>query len=198
METQTPDSNVALSEEVEQLERELANKRAEAERIKAAALADIVSDPTKAVSTKISEEVVSQINSDETTQEKVAKVAEKIVDHGLTANVRKAEAVEHRASSEAKDADFENNKAEYLHHGVDHKVPKWQSKMMIAMNNVWFVILSTVFFFTFIPFSMFMSRIKSLSGILKFVAITIGIICLLAMLFGLTVWVLKLCGINLW
>ena len=43
---------------------------------------------------------------------------------------------------------------------------------------------------------MFMSRIKALNGILKFVAIAIGVILLLTMLFGVTVLVLHLCGID--
>lgn len=197
MEIQTADT-AALSAEVEQLEQQLVARRMENERVKSQALVDIVSDPTKAVSAKISEEIVTQINTDGTTQTKFAKVASNIVDRGLNANTRKAEAVEHKASSEAKDADFENNCAEYLHHGVKHKVQPWQSKVMIAMNNIWFVIISILCFFTIIPFSMFMSRIKALSGILKFVAIAVGILLLLAILFGLTVWVLKLCGIQLW
>lgn len=170
----------------------------ETDKLKEQIVTDIAMDPTKAVAAKISEKIITQINSDQNTQEKIADVADKIIDHGINTNTLKAEAAEHRAASEAKDTDFTNNASEYLHHGIDHKVQPWQSKLMIVMNNIWFVIISVLFFFTFIPFSMFMSRVKALSGILKFVAITIGVLCLLLILFGLTTWILRKCGINLW
>ena len=144
--------NEALAAEVEQLEQQLAKKKSTYEDVKAKVVADIVIDPMKVVSTKISDEIVDKINNDDSAAVKISEVADQIVDHGIKANKRVAEAVEHRASAEAKDADFENNKSEYLHHGIDYKVQPWQSKLMIIMNNIWFVILSFIFFFSFIQY----------------------------------------------
>ena len=185
-----------MIDENQDLQKQLEAKREELERIKAQALVEVVADPTKAVATKVSQAVAHKIDTDKTVSKKVDSVAAKIIDKGLQANTKQADAAHSAALAKAKDQDFANNKEEYLHHGVQGRVQPWQSTMMIWMNNIWFVILSIIFFFTFVPFSMFMSRIKALSGILKFVAITIGVSLLLIILASITFWVLHVT--NVW
>jgi hypothetical protein len=164
---------------------------------KGKAIAEIMKSPSAVVAAKVSENVVIKINTDEQTGKRVEQVAEKIIGSGLKAEDNKATAAGIRAESEVKDADFESNKAEFLHHGIDHKVKPWQSKVMCVINDIWFVIISIIFAFTLVPFSEFLSRIRAYSRLLRFVAGFVGISMLLTMLFGLTVLVLNVCGIDL-
>jgi maltodextrin utilization protein YvdJ len=95
-------------------------------------------------------------------------------------------------------ADFEKYKNEYLYHGIDHKVDKkWKKNLLLIINDIWFVIWAVISMFTIVPVSTFLSRIKALSGFIRVVAVTLGVLLLLTCLFGLTLFILGRFGIKI-
>lgn len=157
---------------------------------------EIVQDPSKALNVKLSESIASTIENSKEVSEKVSTTAHKIVDKGLKAQENKADASVIDSEDETLEADFRKNKNEYLYHGIDHKIDKkWKRSLLHFINDIWFVIWAIVSFFTIVPVSTFLSRIKALSGFIKGVAVILGILLLLACLGGLTYMCLKWCGV---
>ena len=115
---------------------------------------------------------------------------------GLKAQENKATAQVISSEDETIKADFDKNKDEYLYHGIDHKIDaKWKRTMLLRINDVWFVIWAIISCFTIVPVSTFLSRIKALKGIVKGVAIVLGICLILAILGGVTYAILRRCGV---
>lgn len=199
-----------LKKELEEMQDELNEKlkeqqekeKQEAEQIKAKAdaeareMAAIVQDPTKALNTKLNMKVAEHIDNSKEVAEKISSTADKLVDKGLKAQENKADAQVILSEDETIEADFKKNEKEYLYHGIDHKVDKqWKRTLLLRINDVWFVVWAIVSCFTIVPVSTFLSRIKALKGLVKGVAIVIGILLMLGCLGGLTYALLKWCGV---
>lgn len=157
----------------------------------------IVQDPTKALSTKLNLKVAEHIDNSPEVANKISATADKLVEKGLLTQENKADAQITQSEDEKIEASFKKNKDEYLYHGIDHKIDKkWKETLILRINDVWFVIWAIVSCFTIVPVSTFLSRIKALKGIVKGVAIVLGILMMLACLGGLTYFILRKCGVN--
>lgn len=191
--------------EEEQRNRELALEKAQAEayaRAKAEsetkALADIVTDTNKTLQTKLNTQLATHIENNKEVAKKIENTATQLVDKGLEVQSNSATAKIIESEDEILEADYKKYKDEYLYHGIDHKIDKaWKKRLILTINNIWFVIWAIISCFTIVPVSTFLSRIKALSGFIKGVAVTLGVILLLGCLFGLTVLVLNKCGVNI-
>lgn len=184
-----------IKEEVNRREESYAKAKAEAE---VRELSSIAQDPTKALQTKLNTEVAKHIDSSQEVAQRIGKTADKLVDKGLQAQENKAVASVILSEDDILEADFKKNKDEYMYHGIDHKIDKqWKRKMIHIINDIWFVIWAMVSFFTIVPVSTFLSRIKALKGIVKGVAIVLGILLLLSCLAGITLLILRKCGVNI-
>lgn len=162
------------------------------------ALADIATDTNKTLSTKLNTHLAQKIDNDEKVADKIEDMASKLVDKGLKVQENKVDADLLQTEDDILVADYEKYKNEYLYHGIDHKIDKkWKKNLVLWMNDIWFVIWAIVSFFTIVPVSTFLSRINALKGFIKGVAIVLGIVLLLACLFGVTVLILRKCGINI-
>lgn len=187
------DKNAETAKGSQQPDTEYIKAKAAAE---AHETAQIVQDPTKALNTKLNLKVAEHIDQSPEVATKISQTADKLVDKGLKAQENKATAQVISSEDETIEADFKKNKDEYLYHGIDHKIDKeWKRKMLLVINDIWFVIWAIVSCFTIVPVSTFLSRIKALRGIVKGVAVVIGILLLLAILTGITFAILKWCGV---
>lgn len=156
------------------------------------AVAQIIVDPLKVVSTKISQTIGKKIADDPNINKKIDGVADKIIDDGIAANTANADAGRSNSEADAMLADFNKNKDEFLHHGINHKIAPWQSAMLLIMNSIWFVLISIVNFVTFLPISIVLSRIATLKGLLKGIAVTIAAVLLIAILVVIILSILRL------
>ena len=191
--------NINFDEELEKIQQqkeiEYAKAKAESET---QALADIVTDTNKTLQTKLNTKLAQHIDTNQEVAEKIEKTATKLVDKGLEVQDNKATASIVKSEDEVLQADFEKYKDEYLYHGIDHKIDKkWKKTLVLTINDIWFVIWAIISCFTIVPVSTFLSRIKALSGFIRAVAVTLGVLLLLGCLFGLTVFVLRQCGVNI-
>lgn len=161
------------------------------------AMAEILGDPRKAIGAKISGAIATKIDTDNKIADKVSRAADNIIDSGIVEQTNKAEASTIRSDDDKNQALYEKYKNEYLYHGLDHKVDKaWKTKMMGVMNDIWFVIFAIISFFTIVPISIFVERIKVLHGLVKWAYGAVGIILALGLLFAIIVLILHFCGIN--
>lgn len=193
-----------MDKTIEELEAELKSKvqsqneayaKAKAES-ETKELANIVTDPSKTLNTKLSQKLAEKIDTSKEVDEKVAETTELLVDKGLQAQKNKATASVILSEDETLEADYQKNKDEYMYHGIDHKIDKeWKRKIIHIINDIWFVIWAFVGFFTIVPVSTFLSRVKALKGIVKGLAIVLGILMLLSILAGLTYATLKWSGV---
>lgn len=188
----TPSSDTPSSEENSQ-NSEYIKAKAQAE---AQELSKIVQDPTKALNTKLNMKVAEHIDKSPEVAGKISATADKLVEKGLKTQENKASAEVILSEDETLEADFTKNKNEYLYHGIDHKIDrKWKQTLLLRINDFWFIIWAIVSCFTIVPVSTFLSRIKALKGIVKGVAIVLGILMLLACCGGATYALLKWCGV---
>ena len=168
------------------------------DEVKAMALAEIVSDPQKAINAKISGAIAEKIDNDETVVKRVGETAEHIIDANLNIKENKAKASDINSQDDINEANFKKYESEYKYHGLDHKVDKpWKTKIISAMNDIWFVIFSFVSFFTIVPVSIFMDRLRVLNGFVKWVYVVLGVMLLLSILFGIVVLIFNACGYDL-
>lgn len=182
-----------FNEDLEKIEKIKVEAKANAE---AKEMSNIIQDPTKALQTKLNMKVAEHIDNSQMVAEKIEQTADKLVDKGLKVQENKAVANVILSEDETLEADFQKNKDEYLYHGIDHKIDKeWKRKILHTINDIWFVIWAIVSFFTIVPVSTFLSRVKALKGIVKGVAIVLGILLLLGCLTGLTFACLKWSGL---
>lgn len=185
----------------QELERELEKAKQEAyakEKAKSEveAVTDIVSDTNRTLQTKLNSKLAQHIDNNQIVAEKIEKTADKLVEKGLQVQDNKATANIMMSEDEILEADYVKNKNEYLYHGIDHKIDKeWKRKIILIINDIWFVIWALVSFFTIVPVSTFLSRIKALSGLVRLIAIIIGVILLLLCVLGVTYAVLDWSGL---
>ena len=189
-------------EKFNEMQRQIDMKNAEEAYAKAKAeeevkqIAIIAQDPQKAIQAKLGEKLAREIETNPDVDKKVAETTQILVDKGLEEQRNKAEASVTDSENEKLNADFRKNKDEYLYHGIDHKIDEqWKRKLLLFINDIWFVIWAIVSCFTIVPVSTFLSRIKALRGFIKGVAVVIGIMLGLVCLGGLTYGCLKWTGV---
>lgn len=175
------------------LEKERLKVKADAEAHETALIAQ---DPTKSLQTKLNLKVAEHIDTSKAVAERIEQTADKLVEKGLRTQENKADAGIILSEDEKIEADYKQHSAEYLYHGINHKVDKpWKRTMMFIINDIWFVIFAIISFFSIVPVSMFLSRIKALSGFVKWLAVAVGVLLLLVCLFGLTYGCLNWVGV---
>ena len=187
---------------LDELENEIKRRNADEAYAKAKAetevkeMSSIIQSPQKALNAKLSDKIGKEIEQSEEVDKKVAETTQILVDKGLEEQRNKAVASVINSENETIEADFNKHKDEYLYHGIAHKIDKkWKRNLILFLNDIWFVALAILSFFTIVPFSMFLARIAALKGFIKGVAITVGTLCLLAIVGGLTYASLKWCGV---
>jgi hypothetical protein len=187
---------------LDEMQRQIDNMKAEEAYAKARAetevkeMSVIAQDPQKAIQYKLGEKLAKEIESSTEVDKKVAETTQILVDKGLEEQHNKAVASVINSENETIEADFNKHKDEYLYHGIDHKIDKvWKRQLLLIINDFWFIIWALVSMFTIVPVSTFLSRIKALSGFIKWVAIMIGITLGLSCLGALTYACLNWCGV---
>lgn len=184
-----------MQKQIDSMKSEEAYAKAKAET-EVKEMSVIAQDPQKVIGVKLSEKLAKEIETSAEVDKKVAETTQILVDKGLEEQQNKAQASVIKSENETLEAKFEKYKDEYLYHGIDHKVDKeWKQKLILLINDIWFVIWAVVSCFTIVPVSTFLSRIKALSGFIKGVAIVLGIVLGLACLGGLTYACLKWTGV---
>ena len=191
-----------MEDKLDEMQRIIDEKTAEEAYAKAKAEAEvkelsiIAQDPQKAIQMKLGQKLAQEIETSVEVDKKVAETTQILVDKGLEEQKNKAKANVTDSENEELDADYRKYKDEYLYHGINHKIDKkWKKSLLLAINDIWFVIWAIVGFFTIVPVSTFLSRIKALSGFIRGVAIIVGIILGVACLGGLTYACLKWTGV---
>ena len=159
-------------------------------------MSSIIQSPQKLLNAKLGEKIGREIETSEAVEKKVASTTQILVDKGLKEQKNKAIAGVINSENEALEADFNKNKDEYLYHGINHKVDKkWKNRLLLTINDFWFVIWAIVSCFTIVPVSTYLGRIKALNGLTKAVAIIVGISLGLGCLGGLVFLALSLFGV---
>lgn len=167
------------------------------DEVKAKAMVDLVTDPKKAIRANISGKIQEKIQTDSTVQERLGKTADTIIDKNLSSEQNKAVAEHITSEDEINEANFEKYKNEYSHFGILTKVDKlWKTKIISVMNDFWFVIFAIISFFTIVPVSIFVERLRALKGFVKAVFIILGCLLVAGILFGLIVLILHFAGID--
>lgn len=167
------------------------------DEVKAKAMVDLVTDPKKAIRANISGKIQEKIQTDSIVQERLGKTADTIIDKNLSSEQNKAVAEHITSEDEINEANFEKYKNEYSHFGILSKVDKpWKTKIISVMNDFWFVIFAIVSFFTIVPVSIFVERLRALKGFVKAVFIILGCLLVAGILFGLVVLILHFAGID--
>ena len=191
---------------LEEIEQEIADKKEQEKRnaeVYAKAKAEsethemsiIAQDTNKTLQTQLNSRLATHIKNDDIVSAKIEETANKLVDKGLKAQEKRVESDLKTAEKEERKAEFELSEDQYRAFGQDTAPKKtWQQKLIECGYDFWFVITYFVCFFTLAPFYIFLKIIKNQKGVLKFVAIAVGVVLLLAILGGLTYWVLKLTG----
>jgi hypothetical protein len=167
---------VEVKQEVKETNSEevYAKARAEAEVKELSAIAQ---DPQKTIQAKLAQKLAKEIEQSEKVDKKVSDTTQKLVNKGLEEQQNKVETDVTKSENEKFEASFQKNKDEYIHHGINHKVDKrWKERMILFINDIWFVIWAVISGFTIVPVSTFTKRVKALKGLTKFVAVVVGCI----------------------
>ena len=167
------------------------------DEVKAKAMVDLVSDPKKMIRTNISGKIQEKIQTDDTVQQRLGKTADTIIDRNLSSEQNKAIADNISSENDINEANFEKYKNEYSHFGIITKVDKpWKTKIISVINDFWFVIFAIISFFTIVPVSIFIERLRALKGFVKAIFIILGCLLLAGILFGLIVLIFHWAGID--
>lgn len=167
------------------------------DEVKAKAMVDLVSDPKKAIRANISGKIQEKIQTDDTVQQRLSKTADTIIDKNLSSEQNKAVAEHITSEDDINQANFEKYKNEYSHFGIQTKVDKpWKTKIISVINDFWFVIFAIISFFTIVPVSIFIERLRALKGFVKAIFIILGCLLLAGILFGLIVLIFHWAGID--
>lgn len=178
-------------------DNDLATQSEISDDVKAKAMVDLVSDPKKAIRANISGKIQEKIQTDSTVQERLGKTADTIIDKNLSSEQNKAVAEHITSEDEINEANFEKYKNEYLHFGIETKVDKpWKTKIIAVINDFWFIIFAIISFFTIVPVSIFMERLKALKGFVKAIFVILGCLLIAGILFGLIVLIFHWAGID--
>lgn len=165
--------------------------------VKAKAMVDLVSDPKKAIRANISGKIQEKIQTDDTVQQRLGKTADTIIDKNLSSEQNKAIADNISSENDINEANFEKYKNEYSHFGIITKVDKpWKTKIISVINDFWFVVFAIISFFTIVPVSIFIERLRALKGFVKAVFIILGCLLIAGILFGLIVLIFHWAGID--
>ena len=189
-------------DKISELEVELAKAKEEAyakekARSETEAMLEVTQDTNKTLRMKLNQKVANHIENDEKVAIRVEETANRLVDRGLEVQSNEAIASVMSSQDAIMEADFKKNAKEYKYHGIDHKIDKkWKRTLIMVENDIWFVIWAIVGLFTFVPVSIFLDRIRVLSGFVRWVAIFFGVILGLACLAGFTYWVLNITGVT--
>lgn len=168
------------------------------DEVKAKAMVDLVSDPKKTIRANISGKIQEKIQTDDTVQERLGKTADTIIDSNLSVEQNKAIADHISSENDINEANFEKYKNEYSHFGIITKVDKpWKTKIISVINDFWFIIFAIISFFTIVPVSIFIERLRALKGFVKAVFIILGCLLIAGILFGLVVLIFHAAGIDL-
>ena len=184
----------------EELEK-LVNDKAQVEymRTKAEAetreMATIVQDTSKTLQVKLNQKVSDIIERSPEVDERINNTTDVLVNMGLETQQNQVETELKKSQKEKAKADFELNEDQYRAFGQDTS-PKetWKKRLIEWGYNFWFVIVSLICFVSLAPFYIFIKVIKTQSGILKFVAVCVGVLLLLTCLGGLTYAILTKFG----
>ena len=167
------------------------------DEVKAKAMVDLVSDPKKMIRTNISGKIQEKIQTDDTVQQRLGKTADTIIDRNLSSEQNKAIADNISSENDINEANFEKYKNEYSHFGIITKVDKpWKTKIISVINDFWFIIFAIISFFTIVPVSIFIERLRALKGFVKAVFIILGCLLVAGILFGLIVLIFHWAGID--
>lgn len=189
-------------DKISELEVQLAKAKEEAyarekARSETQAMLEVTQDTNKTLRMKLNQKVADHIETDEKVAIRVEETANKLVDKGLEVQSNEAIASVMSSQDAIMEADFKKNAKEYKYHGIDHKIDKqWKRTLIMVENDIWFVIWAIIGLFTFVPVSIFLDRIRVLSGFVRWVAIFFGVILGLACLAGFTYWVLNITGVT--
>lgn len=191
---------------LEELEQEIADKKEQERRnseayAKAKAESEtremsvIAQDTNKTLQTKLNSRLATHIDTDDMVTAKIEETANKLVEKGLKVQEKKVESDLKTAEKEERKAEFELSEDQYRAFGQDTAPKKvWQQKLIECGYDFWFIITYFVCFLTLAPFYIFLKIIKNQKGVLKFVAIAVGIVLLLTILGAITYWILKITG----
>ena len=187
-------------ERIDQIEEEIKKQQDTYMKAKAEAeakeMALIAQDTDKTLKAKLNSQIAQRVDSDADTKAKIDASADRLIEKGLQVQ-------EKQINKQLKTAELEENKAEFELSEDQYKAfgqsiaPKklWQKKMIELGYDFWFCIMYFICFVTLAPFYIFLNVIKNQKGILKFVAICVGTLLLLACLGGLTFGCLKWTGV---
>lgn len=154
------------------------------DNVKAKAVVDIISNPQKALDTKISEKLSNEIDTkfatDEGVQKKLSNTVDKVVDSSLNTVENKVNTAEVVSQDEKNEADFNKNKADYLNFGVNNKVDKkWKKQMIEIENDIWFFIIGVLSFFTLVPVHILIDRFTVTTSKIAKASLGLGLITLM-------------------
>lgn len=193
-----------MAKTIEEIEEEirLAKQQQDEAYAKAKAEAEtreisvIAQDTNKALDTKLNTKLVSIIDTDEGINTKITETASKLAESGLKVQEKKVSASLNKAKKEDNDSEFALLEDRYRAFGQDTAPnEKWKKNFINILYNIWFVIITAICFFSLAPFYIFVKVIETQKGILKFVAIVVGVLLLIACLGGLTFALLKKVGV---
>ena len=120
----------------------------------AKAMVDIVSNPIKAVNTKLSGQIGVKMDTDEKVKTTVDKTAGVIINNALEQSKNDTE-------KGVKKAVFENNRDACNLIGVDEEtVPRWVVRIAKGIQGFWYAIWCVVAFFTVAPIVFLGKKIK--------------------------------------
>lgn len=189
-------STTTEENQVNQIEPTTKNEQI-SDDVKAKAMVELVTDPSKAIKANLSGKISQKIQTDDNVQRRLDETATKVIDSSLTVEENKATANSIASEDDVNVANFEKYKNEYAHHGIENKVDKvWKTKIITIMNDFWFVIFAIISFFTIVPVSIFIERLKALKGFVKAVFIILGCILIAGILFALVVLIFHFAGID--
>lgn len=170
------------------------------EEAKGVAVAEILSDPQKAVQTKISGALGKAIDSkldSEPVKKEVDKTAGSVITDSLATVENGVAASKVKSTDELNTADYNKDKDIYNSFGIDWKLDaEWKKKLLKIGDNIWFAIFWFVGLFTIVPISLFLRRLNTLSRFLKGMYTFFGVIGALAIAWALITLILYFAGIN--
>ncbi|MBQ7466881.1 MAG: hypothetical protein IJS74_02285 [Clostridia bacterium] len=188
-----------MEKTIEEIEKEIEAQQELYMKAKAEAEAKemslIAQDTDKTLKAKLNSQIAKRVDSDDDTKAKIDASADRLIEKGLKVQ-------EKQINKQLKTAELEENKAEFELSEDQYKAfgqsiapkKKWQKKLIEFGYDFWFCVMHFICFWTLAPFYIFLNVIKNQKGVLKFVAVFVGIILLLICLTSLTFACLKWTG----